>query len=160
MRPTFKGLSLLFLLPLAGCDPGMTIRQAVQHDRVRVSPGTAGPEAATVNVKTSDPLIGETWYAPDATITNALDTPITISRVELIAKGISYANKPRGQGTYPLVVGAGRTETLDICFDLREDVWKTFFKQPAELRVYYGSDGKEQIAHTTVIGEHLGRNTP
>lgn len=87
----------------------------------------------------------------------SLNTPITISDVELIAKGMTYANKPRQTGTYPFAVDPGQTKSLDIWFDLRDDIRKTFFKQSAELRVHYRSDGKEQIAQTVVVGDHLNR---
>jgi hypothetical protein len=76
---------------------------------------------------------------------------VTINTVELSTKGIVYANKH--QAAYPLVILSGQTATLDVGFDLREDVWKTFFKQPAELRVNYASDGQQRTAHTNMIGD-------
>jgi hypothetical protein len=157
MKSAFKGFLLFFLLLLAGCDPGMTIRQVTQHDRVQFSPQAPAPTGLLIYVKTSHLLIGENWYAPTVTVTNSLNASITISSVELIAKGITYANKPRQTGTYPLAVDPGQTQSLDVWFDLRDDVRKTFFKQSAELRVHYRSDGKEQIGQTVVVGGHLNR---
>jgi hypothetical protein len=127
-----------------GCDPGMMIRQTS-------SPGAASGASAAVYVKTSHPLIGETWYAPEVKVTNSSDSPIAVTGVELAARSITYANKPRRPGTYPLIVPPGKTEALDIWFDLRDDVKKTFQKS-AELRVHYQSSGKEEIAQANIIG--------
>lgn len=151
-----KGLSLSLLL-LAGCDLGMTIRQAAQHNNVHGSPGTPAPNGLAIYVKTSHPLMGETWYAPTVTVTNSTSVPVTIGGVELFAKSITYSNKPLKTGAYPLTIDPEQTKSLDIWFDLRDDVRKTFFKQSAELRVHYQSDGKERIVQTVLVGTHLDR---
>jgi hypothetical protein len=129
----------------------MTIREAVRRDRLSASSATVSPSNLTISVKTKRQLIGETWYDPTVAVTNVSPTEATISAVELATKGIVYANKHKA--AYPLVVLSGQTATLDVEFDLREDVWKTFFKQPAELRVNYVSDGQQKTAHASIIGD-------
>jgi hypothetical protein len=52
------------------------------------------------------------------------------------------------------------TETLEIWFDLADDVRETFFRQPAELRVHYKGRGRDETAHVSVIGGHLDTNAP
>jgi hypothetical protein len=58
-----------------------------------------------------------------------------------------------------LVVQPGRTEGLLVWFDLKDEVKKAFH-QPAELRVHYLRDNKDQIAHTSVVGGPLNTATP
>jgi hypothetical protein len=142
---TLYFITVMFLL--VACDPAITIRQ------IKASNGTSAP--ITINVKTEHPLVGHTFYVPRVTVTNGADWPITITSVELAAKGGTYANKPRQPGSYPSAVPPGKTETLDVWFDLADDVKKTFFRQPAELRVHYRSRGRDETAHVSVIGGHL-----
>jgi len=135
-----------------GCDPGMVIRQTS-------SLGAAGGASVVVYVKTSHPLIGETWYAPGVEVTNSSDSPITVTSVELAARSVTYANNPGRAGTYPLIVPPGKTEALDIWFDLHDDV-KNTFQQPAELRVHYRSSGTEKIARANIMGGSQNTNAP
>ena len=97
---------------------------------------------------------------PQLTVTNNSDLPIAISSVELAAKRGTNANKPRQPGSYPLAVPPGKTENLDIWFDLTDDVRKTFFRQPAELRVHYKSAGRDETAHVSVVGGTLDTSAP
>jgi hypothetical protein len=145
----------MFMFLIAGCDPGITIRQAGQGGRLNASPAMPNPGNLAISVKTTHPIIHNDWYAPDVTVTNLLPSPVTISGVELTAKGIVYTNSPKRQLTHPLVVLPGQTATLDVWFDLHEDVWKTFPKQSADLRVDYLSDGQQMTAHASIIGERL-----
>ncbi|HEX7289181.1 MAG TPA: hypothetical protein VF532_23555 [Candidatus Angelobacter sp.] len=156
MRRTITGLFLLFLLFLfliAGCDPGMTIRQVVQRGGVNGIPATPSPGNLTISVRTSHPLKGENWYAPDVTVTNSSASPISINSFELAAKSVVYGNK-RQEG-YPVVLASGETRPLRLWFDLREDIWKTFSKEAADLRVNYVIDGQQMTAHANIIGERL-----
>lgn len=153
MKRTAGALYLITVsLLLVACDPGMTIRQ------IEASNGT--PARITLNVKTKHLLIGETSYVPQVTVTNNSDSPITITSVELIAKRGTYANKPLQPGSYPMAVPPGKTETLDIWFDLADHVKETFFRQPAEVRVHYKSRSQDETAHVSVIGGHLDTSTP
>jgi hypothetical protein len=136
-------LSVLLVLAI-GCDPGMTIRQT--H-----SLGAADGTSVAVHVNSSHPLIGETWYAPVVTVTNSSDSPIAVTGVELGAGDVTYANKTRRPGTYPLLVPSGKTEALDTWFDLHDGVKRTF-QQSAEIRVHYRRGGKEEIARANLIG--------
>jgi hypothetical protein len=144
---------MLLAIPIAAaaCDPGMTIRQT----------NTGGPsnQSVKVSVKTEKPLIGETWYSPDATVTNLTDAPITLAKVELIAGGTTYQNKPPGDSKYPLTIAAGETGTLPVWFDLKDDVERAFEK-PVELRVYYRSGNKDFVSSAFMTGGPLETNAP
>jgi hypothetical protein len=139
-------------LLLVACDPGMTIRQ------IKAANGTS--DAVRIDVKTEHPLIGHTFYAPQVTVTNDSDSPIAITSVELAAKRGTYTNKPRRPEGYPLVVPPGKTETLDVWFDLADDVKETLFRQPAELQMHYGSRGQEEAAQVSVIDGPLDASAP
>lgn len=155
MRRTIAGTLLLFLLLIVGCplgDRGMTIRRAVQYE-LPGSPATPSPSKLMISVRTSHPLIGVTFYAPDIAVTNSSASTITINAVELTAKGVVYANQR--QDAYPVVVASGQTQVLGTGFELREDVWQTFFKQPADLRVSYVINGQEMMGHVNIIGDRL-----
>jgi hypothetical protein len=107
MKRTAGTLCLIKVsLLLAACDPGMTIRP------IKASNGTSPP--IRIDVKTEHPLIGLTFYAPQVTVINGSDSPITITSVELAAKRGTYPNKPLHSGSYPSAVPPGKTETLDI----------------------------------------------
>jgi hypothetical protein len=139
VKDTVGALLTGVLVLTIACDPGMTIHQTS-------SLGAINGAGVVLYVKTSHPLIGETWYAPEVKVTNSSDSPITVTGVELTVERATYANKPRRSGTYPLIVPPRETEALDIWFDLRDDVKKSF-QQSADLRVHYqSSSGKEQIA--------------
>jgi hypothetical protein len=144
-------LSILFLaiaVVIVACDPGMTIRQFREDLPTNSS-------SVIVHVATIRPLIGETWYAAGVGVTNPLDTPIEVTNVELAARGKTYTNKPAGSETYPLVIPPRNTVTLGVRFTLDEDVWKTFFQQTAELRVYYRRGSHDEIARASIIGGRL-----
>jgi hypothetical protein len=150
MKPHAATLYLITgSLLLVACDPGMTIRQ------IKASNPTSDP--IKIAVKTEHPLVGHTWYDPQVTVTNGSDSPITITSVELAAKRNTYANKPRQPGSYPSLVPPGESETLDVSFDLTDDVKKTFFRQPAELRVHYRSRGRTK---PLVCQLSAGHSTP
>lgn len=153
MKWTAGTLYLVALsLLLVACDPAITIRQ------IKASNGPPAP--VTIDVKTEHPIVGHNWYAPQVTVTNGSDSPITITSVELAAKRAAYANKPRQPGSYPSAVLPGNSETLDIWFDLTDDVKETFFRQPAELRVHYKTRGQEETVHVSVVGGPLDTSAP
>lgn len=93
-----------------------------RSSEVGPDPGLRLGVRALAHVKTEHPLIGETRYVPQVMVTNNSDSPITITSVELVAKRGTNANKPRQPGSYPLAVPPGKTETLDIWFDLADYV--------------------------------------
>lgn len=155
LRKLRTGLLLVFLPLLIGCDPGMIIHQAVQRGNFRHSQAIARASYLRVKVETTHPLQGETWYAPRVEATNLSASPITVSAVELVARGTTYENGPDWIKPYPLVVQPGQTQVLGVWFDLHDNVWKTFFKQAADLRVNYVIDAQEMTAHATIKGEHL-----
>jgi hypothetical protein len=123
MKRTAGKLYLITVsLLLVACDPAITIRQ------IKASNGTSTP--ITIEVKTEHPFAGHTWYMPQVTVTNRSDSLMSITFVDLATKRGTYANKPRQPGSYPVTVPPGETETLDIWFDLADDVKETFFDSP------------------------------
>ena len=155
MKPLFP-FALGLLLLATACDPGMTIYQT------NTNQNTSNPELVAVRVKASHPLIGETWYAPDngVTVTNSLDKPIVIIKVELVTNRTTYQHKHTGAtNEYPLTVAAGKTEVLPLWFELNDYVKETF-KNPAELRVYYRNGRDESVAHAFIVGGPLDMKTP
>ena len=135
---------------VAACDPGMTIRQAKRLGEVPDGERPPSPQVA-IDIATDHPFIGHTWYGPQVRITNWFDLPITVTSIDLIARGDTYANKPPQPGLYPLVLLPRSTAVPLVWFDLNADVKKTFQK-PARLRVHYRRDGKEEIATTSLVG--------
>jgi hypothetical protein len=148
LKPIPQLLPVSILALMVACDPGMTIRQADP------SAGSAANGGVTIHVRTSHPLIGEPSYAPEVEIANVSNSPINVTSVELVAKRGTFQNKPRRSGTYPVEVLPGKTEPLDVWFDLSDDVKKTFV-EPAELRVHYRSGSTEQIAGAILVGGSL-----
>jgi hypothetical protein len=127
MRQIIRTFFAAMLALMVACDPGMTIRQ---NKSLSKGGGAVTPVVA-IHVKTSHLLIDQSWYTPEAKVTNQAESPITITSVELVTRHETYANKTARPGTYPLVVQPGSTEILDIGFRLNDDVKKTFFKQSA-----------------------------
>lgn len=153
MKRTAGSLYFIAVIFLSvACDPAITIRQ------IRASNETSAP--ITIDVKTQHLLIGERIYVPQVTVRNGSDLPITITSVELAAKQRTYANKPRQPGSYPTTVSPGGSQTLDIWFDLTDDVKETFFRQPTELRVHYKIRDRDETAHVSLIGVPLDTNAP
>jgi hypothetical protein len=142
------GLSLVLLVAVA-CDPGVTVRQS------RSNVGTPLTDAVELDVKTSRHLIGESWYAPKVEIGNHSYSPIYVTNVELIAQGRTLQNAPRRVGTYPAEIAAGKSDVLDIWFNLADSVRNTF-REPAILRVHYLNKSSEQTVSVQLIGGGLG----
>jgi hypothetical protein len=153
MISSLKKVLLAVPLVAVACDPGMTIRQMS-------SVNVTADQRVTVQVKTTHPLIGETWYAPDdATVTNLSDRPITVTNVELIASGTTYPNKAPGIAKYPLTIPIGKTETLPVWFDLDGGVKRTF-ERTVEFRVQYRSGGKDSVSSAFMVGGPLDTKAP
>jgi hypothetical protein len=147
---TLYFITVIFLL--VACDKAIIVHQ------IKAPKGALAP--ITIEVRTEHPFGGHTWYVPDVAVTNVSDSPITITSVELVTKRGTYSNKPRQPGSYPSAVPSGWTETLDIWFDLTDNVKKTFFRQPAELQVHYRSRGRDETAHVSIIGAPLDTKAP
>ena len=153
MKPLALTVLVVALATLEGCDPGMSIRQINSRDGSGNQSVVAAPEI-TMEVKTKHQLIGEYWYDPEIKATNSSDYPITITRVELVARGVTYENKPRGTDPFPLTLLKRSTASLDVTFRFSEGV-HAIFKKPAELRIAYTSEGRDGLAHTTIVGGPL-----
>lgn len=147
MRQISPAILGFYLVLMAGCDPGMTIRQSFPKAAIGVNPDV------TVRVGTSHQLIGEILYAPQVDITNLSGSPITVTGVELAAQHTMFQNQA---GSYPLDLPQGATEALNIRFRLSEGVKKTFHKS-AELRVHdrVGTQQKNRVReHHGPASEH------
>jgi hypothetical protein len=142
-------LYTIVALLVVACDPGMTIRQAQNHNDNRAGLGTLGPRVV-VNVKTTRQLFGEAWYDPEVKVTNSLESPIAVTSVELATQRRSYPNTSPKPENYQIAIQPGNTETMKVMFRLDAGVHETF-RQPAELRVHYLTDNREEIARITII---------
>ena len=100
MKTIHAVLHLGILISIAGCDPGVTIRQGDPQNESRVS-RDVDDSSVLVHVKSIRQLTGETLYAPEIQVRNSLESPITITSVELAAKSGTYANTFPRPETYP-----------------------------------------------------------
>ena len=149
-------VSILLVLPFAlflGCDPGMTIRQIDSTVDSKKTSVVVPPEM-TIEIKTTHQLIGSGWYDPQITVKNSSDSPITITKVELVAQAATYENQARAVESYPLTLPARSTAPLDIRFRFNQGVSKVF-KKPAELRIYYLTGGHDGLTRITVAAGPL-----
>jgi hypothetical protein len=140
-----------------GCDPGMIIRQASVPGRAPYA-GTSPEARVEVSAKTTHQLIGETWYDPEVKVTNLSGSPITVTDIELSARGKVYASnwtQWSRPGAFPLTIQPGNSGPLEISFRLDEDVWKTFFRHPAELLVHCTMGADSMVARASIVGAHL-----
>src|SRR5262245_42919303 len=103
MRNRMRALLITVVFFCVACDPGMTIRQKKFSDETAKQQTTTGGQTI-IEIKTSHVLIGESKYAPRVSITNASDSSISVTGVELISRGTVFANNPPPLGLYPLVV--------------------------------------------------------
>ena len=149
MRQLLKILLLATCILMVACDPGMMIRQVKPTGEIPSKSSPADMQVI-VAVQTIRTIIGVTWYAPGLKVTNSLPSSITVTNVELATTRALYANKPLTPGTFPLTIAPGRTETLGVWFDLKDDVRNTF-REPAELRVHYRKGNNEEIVRVNVI---------
>jgi hypothetical protein len=148
--------SILLVLPFAlflGCDPGMTVRQINSTVDSKKTSVVVPPEM-TIEIKTTHQLIGEGWYDPQVKVKNSSDSPITITRVELVAQAATYENQPRAAESYPLTLPARSTASLDIGFRFNQGVNRVF-KKPAELRIHYLTGGHDGLTRITVAAGPL-----
>lgn len=145
----FGAVSIL----LAGCDPGLTIRQ------VEITRESSENHQVTIHIKTNHQLIGDTKYVPEVRVTNSSGAPITVTKVELAERKATYENKPVRLGSYPVPISPGDTKVLDVWFELNDSV-RTIFHTPIELRVHYRSGDKDEIARATIVGGRLDTSSP
>jgi len=144
-----KAVVIIISIVMTACDPGISIRQIRPLGQTTVD--TDAPDSPVVlDVKTTRQLIGETWYAPEVWVTNSGRSPITINNIELAIMGKTYSNAPPQPETSSLKVLPGSTQNLHVLFCLDDSVYKVF-KQPAQLRVHYQSDGAQGIARAFVV---------
>jgi len=153
MKPLASILLVLPFVLFLGCDPGMTIRQINSTVDSKKTSVVVPPEM-TIEIKTTRQLIGEGWYDPQVKVKNLSDSPITVTRVELVAQAATYENQPRAAESYPLTLPARGTASLDLGFRLNQGVSKVF-KKPAELRIHYLTGGHDGLTRITVAAGPL-----
>jgi hypothetical protein len=158
VKQAVKAFLAAMVIFVAACDPGMTIHQVKSLREVPSGGGAPSPQVA-INIETSHPFIGETWYTSRVGITNWFDLPITVTSIDLTAQGSTLTAKPPQPGSYPFVVLPRETKTLFVLIDLHDDVKKTF-RKPAELHVHYRNGDKEEIASTAIVGGPLNYRPP
>ena len=142
---------------LVGCDPGMLIHQvggpAPRLD-ISQSPERAEP-SVTVDVRSTMPLVHFSSYDTDVRIHNATRSPVLITGIELNASNKSYADQAFRSQPYPLSLKPEETVVLNAAFNLDENLWRTFFRKPAEIVVHYRLGDDQRIAKVTIVGAHL-----
>jgi len=136
-----------------GCDPGMTIRQAVPE--LKDTPSGK----IEIRVKTTHPFIGTKVYAPEVEIVNSSESPLVVVSVVLVTQRGTFANKSGNLERSAREIPPGSTQPLDVLFDLAEDV-KRSFRQPAELQVHYRIGSKDQTLSASLIGGRLDTSIP
>jgi hypothetical protein len=137
-----------------GCDPGMTIRQSSITGR---APGTGSTAESHVgvSVKTTHPIIGNTSYFAEVDVVNAYASPISVTNIDLFARNKTYRNESPRPEDFPARILPGETASLAVMFRLDDDLWKTFFRKPADLLVHYQTGSEQKVARATIVGAHL-----
>lgn len=156
-----KGITVALFISVtiltAGCDAWITIHQLApsnQDPRLTAAPSPA----IAIAVEPQQPHAQFTDYQTHLRVINRLDTPISVSRVELITRKATYSDKAARSEDYPLPLPPKQTRTIVVRFKLKHDVRKTFFEKPAELRVYYVIGAKEEFASAPLLaGRWAGR---
>jgi len=143
-----KTVFLVATILMVACDPGMTIQQVKSLDEAASGSTTPAP-LVVVRVKPLSTLIGSKLYIPEVRVTNSSGSPITVTRVELSAKGKTYENQPPRPDNYPLTIQPGGTQILEVMFQLDDTVHETF-QHPADLLVHYRTGEKQQLARASV----------
>jgi hypothetical protein len=122
------------------------------------SVGRAGSDVdkspVLIHVRSTRQLIGETLYSPEIQITNSLESPITITSIELATQSETFANTFPRPETYPKAIQAQKAETLRVLFRLDDSVRKTF-ERPGDLRVHYRANDQEGIATASILSAPL-----
>jgi hypothetical protein len=155
-RQRLFGFVLGMQLVSIGCDPGMMIQQV----NVQQIAGVSHEERLMVRVKTIMPLTSETTYSGSVELSNNYSSSVSISNIQLSVRGKTYKNECvcPDASLYPITLGSGATKTVGLLFQLDRSVWKTFFKQRADLLVEYKSgteSSEEKVARATIVGTHL-----
>ncbi len=149
-----RTLVFVLLISIAGCDPGMTVRQINSVVEAENAVVTKGPKIS-ISVKTTQQLIGERWYSPRVTATNPSDIPVKVTGVELITGRQTLKNEDIEARNYPIVLGPRSSVALGVDFRFSDgvDVAKAF-RNPGELRIYFTSQEGDGVVRITVVGGH------
>jgi hypothetical protein len=132
---------------LMACDPGMTIRQ--------IRPGkSSSADQLAIEIPPVNELIGSRFYGAKTKLTNLSKSSITIKGCELAARNVTYESRLGGAESYPFELAPGASTYFGPFFQLKDPV-DNVFKQPAELRVHYVIDGREELARTILRGGSL-----
>ena len=97
---------------------------------------------------------GSRFYGAKAKLTNLSESSITIKGCELAAQNVIYESHLGGGESYPFELAPGASTYFGPFFQLKDPVHDVF-KQPAELRVHYVIDGREEFARAILRGGSL-----
>jgi hypothetical protein len=144
MRRVFVTFVLPLPLLIVACDPGVTIRQADSSQEIGQSSGVI------LRVKSVHEFIGTTHYAPQVTVTNNSQATVLVTGIELATKQKIYTDSSPRPQDFPGEVLAKQAHDFTVLFRLDDAVYKAF-KEPAELRVHYRSENREDTGRIAVV---------
>lgn len=133
------------------CDPGMLIRQTNYPDQA-ANRDSALEAQVVVSVKATSQLIGKTWYDPEVKVANGYYSPITVTDIELSARGKTYEKDSHIPDGLPLTIQPGNTGTVGVVFRLDAAVYEVFLRHPAELLAHYQTGAEEKTARAGIVG--------
>ncbi len=132
---------------LVACDPGITIRQT--------QPGiSSNPDQLAIEISSVNEFTGSRFYGAKAKLTNLSRSSITIKGCELAAQNVINESQFGGGESYAFELAPGASTYFNPFFQLKDPVHDVF-KQPAELRVHYVIDGREEVARAILRGGPL-----
>ena len=129
---------------LTACDPGMTIRQIPPEQ-------SSSADRLAIEISPVNRLIGSHFYGAKTKLTNLSKSSITIKGCELATRNVTYESRLGGAESYPFELAPGASRYFGPFFQLKDSV-ADVFKEPAELRVHYTIDGREELARTILRG--------
>jgi hypothetical protein len=147
-RAVVRTLILPVLILVVACDSGMSVRQVNSVVEPESADVTAFPQIS-IDVNTTQLLIGQRLYDPRVTATNLSDIPVTITSIELLAGSRTLQNGLYAKRDYPVNLPAHSTVPLGVYFRVSDGAAKTF-NNPAELRVHYSSPQGSGFARITL----------
>jgi hypothetical protein len=156
-----KALIAMFLVAalclVIACDRYYTIRQMPSGGKTSAEAAAANPNVH-IQVEPKAMFGGRQSYRSKVVIGNSSDKQLTVTSVELVTNGTTYATKSGEARASPLSVPAGGSETIDFDFDLNAYP-SEMLPHPAELRIHYRTGGQDWVA-SAVLEEISGYHQP
>jgi hypothetical protein len=142
-RIAIAGLFIIFA-SLMACDPAMSIRQVPPEK-------SSAADRLAIEVSPVKEFIGSHFYGAKTKLTNLSKSSITIKGCELAARNLTYESRLGGAESYPFDLAPGASAYFGPFFQLKDSV-DHVFQEPAELRVHFAIDGREELARTILRG--------